>query len=483
MDLPSAEFAAGAVLAGKYRVERLIGQGGMGVVVEARHVTLDDRVALKFLLPGYASHPEAAQRFLREARAAVKIKSSHVARVSDVGTLENGAPYMVMEFLDGTDASAPIAAGHRLPIPEAVDYIVQACDAISEAHSLGIIHRDIKPANLFVTRHADGSPFVKVLDFGISKIVGDGGADALTRTSATMGSALYMSPEQIRQSKSVDFRTDIYALGVTLYELLAGLPPFSAESFAALCVEVATGTPAPLAERRPDLPPDFVAVVERAFARDPAQRFQTVAELTVALSPWAPPRSQPIIERIARSAGMVPRFTSNPPPDPGRASYAHQELAGTGGSRTGPGRVAPTVAATNLDGVTSVPRATRRSLVPVLVSAVVLVLLAVVGGGFWLMKSRAAAAAAAAESATPATESAASPEPAPTPSATPAEAPKVEPKVEPSASAPEPVAEKPVVAKPVAKKVVAKVEAKKPEPAKTAPAPTPTAKKGADEVR
>jgi serine/threonine-protein kinase len=309
-----AEVSAGTVLAGKYRVDRFLGQGGMGVVVEARHISLDDRVALKFLLPEYASHPEAAQRFMREARAAVKVKGPHVARVSDVGTLENGAPYMVMEFLEGMDASKLIEQ-EQLSIPEAIDFVVQASDAISEAHSHGIVHRDLKPANLFVTRHKDGSPFIKVLDFGISKTVGDGGVDGLTRTNATMGSALYMSPEQIRQAKSVDHRTDIYALGVTLYELLTRRQPFIADSFAALCVEIATGVPIPLRQVRPDIPPELAAAIEKAFARDPAHRYQSIAELVVALGPWALPRSQPIIERIARSQGLSPGLAPVASPD------------------------------------------------------------------------------------------------------------------------------------------------------------------------
>jgi len=303
--LSQADINPGTILAGKYRVDRVLGRGGMGVVVEARHISLDDRVALKFLLPEYAAHPDASKRFLREARAAVKIKGPHVARVSDVGTLEDGSPYMVMEYLEGEDASQLLARG-PLPAPEAIDYVVQACDAINEAHAFGIIHRDLKPANLFVTRHHDGTPFVKVLDFGISKMIGDGGVDGLTHTAATMGSALYMSPEQIRQSKSVDHRTDIYALGVTLYELLTGRQPFVAESFGALCVEVATGTPTSLLTLRPDLPPALAAAIEKAYARDPAARYQSVGELGVALAPWAPRRSQPIIERIARSARLVP---------------------------------------------------------------------------------------------------------------------------------------------------------------------------------
>ncbi len=362
-----ADISAGQVLAGKYRVDRMLGQGGMGVVVEARHISLEDRVALKFLLPEYSSHPEAAARFMREARAAVKIKGPHVARVSDVGTLENGAPYMVMEYLDGTDASKVLERG-VLPPTEAIDYVVQACDAISEAHSLGIIHRDLKPANLFVTRHKDGTPFVKVLDFGISKVVGEGGTDGLTRTSATMGSALYMSPEQIRQSKSVDHRTDIYALGVTLYELLTGRQPYVAESFAALCVEIATGVPAPLAEQRPDLPPGLIAAIEKAYVRDPAQRYQSVAEFCVALAPWALPRSQHIIERVARSAGLVPSLSAAPPADPSRGSYASITGVGHGGS----------AAQTGMNVAGTMPPKTRSMAVPLIAGGVFFLLL--VGG-------------------------------------------------------------------------------------------------------
>jgi eukaryotic-like serine/threonine-protein kinase len=293
----------GAILANKYRVERVLGQGGMGVVVEARHLTLDERVALKFLLPAFAKHQEAAARFLREARAAVKIKSAHVARVSDVGTLESGAPYMVMEYLAGADLSAVLEKQGTLPLEAAVDYLVQASEAIAEAHSHGIVHRDLKPANLFLAHHPDGSPLIKVLDFGISKVQNEAGNDGLTRTTAAMGSALYMSPEQIRQAKSVDHRTDIYALGVTLYELLAGRQPFVADTFPALCVEIATGTPADLRTLRRDLPEEFVRVVEKAFARKLDERYQTISEFVLALAPWAPSQAQVLVDRIARAGG------------------------------------------------------------------------------------------------------------------------------------------------------------------------------------
>ena len=293
----------GSVLAGKYRVERILGQGGMGVVVEARHIALDERVALKFLLPEYASHPEAAARFLREARNAVKIKSEHVARVTDVGLLDGGAPYMVMEFLEGRDLSGVLEKTGVIAISDAVDYIIQGSEAIAEAHGHGIVHRDLKPANLFLSKRVDGMPIVKVLDFGISKNSGNG-VDNLTKTTAAMGSALYMSPEQMQQTRSVDHRTDIYALGISLYELLAGKQPFYADTLPQLCAEILTGIATPLRQARPEVPEGLAVVIERAYARDRAARFQSVAEFVVALAPYAPPRSQNTIERVARMGGI-----------------------------------------------------------------------------------------------------------------------------------------------------------------------------------
>jgi serine/threonine-protein kinase len=302
----------GTVLAGKYRVERILGQGGMGVVVEARHIALEERVALKFLLPDFAVHPEASARFLREARAAVKIKSEHVARVSDVGTLDSGSPYMVMEFLEGSDLSQALERTGTLKIEDAIDYLVQGCDALAEAHSYGIVHRDIKPANLFLGKRPDGTAIVKVLDFGISKTQG-AAVENLTKTMAAMGSALYMSPEQMRQTKSVDHRTDIYALGITLYELLAGKQPYYAETLPQLCAEILTGVPAPLRETRPDVPEDLARIIEKAYARDQQARFQTVSEFVVALAPFAPERSKSIIDRIARMGGLGSPATNSTP--------------------------------------------------------------------------------------------------------------------------------------------------------------------------
>src|SRR5580692_2454920 len=248
----------GDVLAGKYRVERVLGAGGMGVVVAAHHIQLDEKVALKFLLPEALGDAEAVGRFAREARNACKIKSEHVARVTDVGMLPNGAPYMVMEYLEGGDLAAWIKQRGPLPIEQAVDFVLQACVAVADAHALGIVHRDLKPANLFCIRRSDGQFLIKVLDFGISKLTdltGTGPGMGMTKTSALMGSPLYMSPEQMRSSRDVDAGTDIWALGVILFELMAGRPAFLAGSVTELAIKVANEAPPALRSFRPDMLP------------------------------------------------------------------------------------------------------------------------------------------------------------------------------------------------------------------------------------
>ena len=305
-----AGVTEGSVLAGKYRVDKVLGIGGMGVVVAAHHIQLDDRVAIKFLLPETLGNGDAVMRFAREARAAVKIKSEHVARVTDVGTLDNGAPYMVMEYLEGGDLSAWLAERGRLPVEQAVDLLLQACEAIAEAHAIGIVHRDLKPANLFVARLPGGVQSVKVLDFGISKLTGfsaSGGESSATKTSALLGSPLYMSPEQMRSSKDVDARGDIWALGVILYELLAGAAPFIADSMPELVFKIVDGAPVPLLQLRPDVPSGLEAVIFRCLEKDRARRFQTVGDLAGALSPFAPRKSRVSIDRIVQvmqAAGM-----------------------------------------------------------------------------------------------------------------------------------------------------------------------------------
>jgi serine/threonine protein kinase len=294
----------GDVIAGKYRVEKILGSGGMGVVVAARHVQLDDKVALKFLRPVAVEKPEAAIRFLREARAAVKIKSEHVARVTDVGTMENGAPYMVMEYLEGSDLAGWLKERGSLPVEQAVGFLLQACEALAEAHALGIVHRDLKPANLFLTKRPAGAAIVKVLDFGISKSVLPTADADLTNTAAFLGSPLYMSPEQMQSSKSVDARSDIWALGIVLYELVTGTTPFQRDTFTEVVTAVLQHEPAPFRPTSPEIPLAFEAVVGRCIAKDPAARFPNVAELAAALTPFGPPGSEASAQRIAQALGV-----------------------------------------------------------------------------------------------------------------------------------------------------------------------------------
>jgi serine/threonine-protein kinase len=314
----------GDLLAGKYRIERILGAGGMGVVVAARHIHLDDQVAIKFLLPETLGNADAVARFGREARAAVKIKSEHVARVADVGTLENGAPYMVMEYLDGSDLSDWLHKKGALPFDQAAEFVLQACEAIAEAHALGIVHRDLKPANLFVVRRADGVLSVKVLDFGISKISSPSGMD-MTKTSSVMGSPLYMSPEQMQSSKDVDPRSDIWAIGVILYELLSGDSPFMAQTMPELVARILSAPPEPLRNRRPDAPAALEAVILKCLERDRARRFQNIGELALALVPFAPRRAKASLDRISgvmRSAGISQSSPTSmaPPSEPSVAA-------------------------------------------------------------------------------------------------------------------------------------------------------------------
>ena len=305
----------GDVLAGKYRVDRVIGSGGMGVVVAARHLGLDTKVAIKMLRPEMLTQEEVVARFGREAKAAARITNEHVGRVFDVGTLESGAPYLVMEFLDGTDLHQWVHAQGPLPITLGVDLLLQACEAIAEAHELGIVHRDLKPANLFCVRKQDGSPFIKVLDFGISK-VGSGAADsssqaAITRTAAAMGTPFYMSPEQMESAKEVDARADIWALGVILFELLTGTVPFGG-SLPEVCIKVATQPAPPIRRVRAEVPAALEAVILKCMEKDRRRRFASVADLVESLAPFrATAGGQPRKRAVDGTAATVPASGSN----------------------------------------------------------------------------------------------------------------------------------------------------------------------------
>jgi serine/threonine protein kinase len=281
---------AGQVLSGKFRVERVLGVGGMGVVVAATNLDLGQLVALKFMLRAALAYPDNISRFEREARAAVRLRSDHVAKVMDVGRLDDGAPYMVMEFLEGQDLDRVLRTAGPLPVPTAVDFVLQAAEAIAEAHALNIVHRDLKPKNLFVTQRLNGEPLIKVLDFGVSKLVG--GEDlSLTATTQVLGSPSYMSPEQLRASRDVDQRTDIWALGAILYELLTGSVPFPAATLTQLTAMVISEPPRPIETLRADLPDTLRDVIMKCLEKKAVDRFQTVADFAAALAPFAPPSS------------------------------------------------------------------------------------------------------------------------------------------------------------------------------------------------
>lgn len=294
--------AGGDLIAGKYRVEAQLGAGGMGVVVAARHVDLGQLFAVKIMRPELAQNVELVARFLREARAAAGLHSEHVARVHDVGKLENGTPYMVLEHLVGVDLDKLLRARGQLPIAEAIDYVLQACEAVAEAHSLGIVHRDLKPGNLFLTHRPGGSTLVKVLDFGMSKLTADGGVPEASLTAATtmLGSPWYMSPEQVRSSKSVDCRTDIWSLGVIVHKLITGRSAFEAETLSSCLAKIVADSPTALRDVRPDAPAALEAIILRCLEKDVNRRLQNVAELAWALAPFAPASSQVSVERATK---------------------------------------------------------------------------------------------------------------------------------------------------------------------------------------
>ena len=296
--------ASGEVLAGKYRVDRELGRGAMGIVVAATHLELRQPVAIKLLLPRLMDTPMFVERFLREARATVQLHSEHVARALDVGRTSSGVPFIVMEYLEGADLSEVLQAQGALPVRRAADYILQACEAIAEAHARGIIHRDLKPQNLFVTRRVGGEPLLKVLDFGISRSA-ESGLSPLTQLTGFVGSPVYTAPEQLRASKDVDGRSDIWSLGVVLQELTTKRLPFEGETVPELTLHINDEAPrSPLLDR-PDLPPGFVRIIERCLQKEPAKRFANVADLALALEAFASPTSLGLAARASATLGRV----------------------------------------------------------------------------------------------------------------------------------------------------------------------------------
>lgn len=309
-------IAIGDVIAGKYRIEREIGRGGMGVVFAALHIDLDQPIAVK-ILHEYAAYDQAAiSRLLREARAAAKISSSHVVRVMDVGAFPEGGAYIAMELLEGRDLADILQQNGPIPVAEAVDYLVEVCDAVAAAHAAGIVHRDLKPANLFIADGADGISTIKVLDFGVSKIVPKSGqvvnSGELTQTGQIFGSPNYMSPEQLRSATDVDGRTDIWALGVVFYELVSGKLPFGGASMADVLAAVVRDTPPPLSSICPAVSPELAAIIARCLEKEPNDRFADVVQFAQALAPFASAEKQALIARIKRVIAVRAAAPSRP---------------------------------------------------------------------------------------------------------------------------------------------------------------------------
>jgi len=332
-------LTVGSVIGGRFRIDQVLGAGGMGIVVAATHTELGNRVAIKFMRDEKLKSAEAIERFIREARAVVKLRTEHVCRVHDVARLDTGAPYIVMELLQGVDLARAIAS-RPLPATIAVEYVMQAAVALAEAHAAGIVHRDLKPANLFVTRRHDGGPLVKVLDFGIAKALTESDA-RLTRTRAMLGSPGYISPEQLDSPRDVDGRSDIWALGVTLYQLLSGRLPFWGKNATEIAVKIAAEDPPPL-----EVDPPLAAVVLRCLEKSADDRYQDVAALAAELVPFGGPRARTIVAAIAQTAS-VPVL---PTPAELRAVPLHAATGATGAT----GAIAPPDATSATGAITTI---------------------------------------------------------------------------------------------------------------------------------
>ncbi len=316
--IPAAYPQPGEVLDGKYQIERLLGEGGMGAVAKATHLLRRAPVALKFMSPSVMMLTGAVERFINEGVAASQIDSDHVVKVYDVGQLPTGAPYLVMEYLEGQDLSDLLLREGTpgLPVVRAVHFTLQILRGLQIAHQANIVHRDMKPSNCFVVRKDGEDDFVKLLDFGISKVQQPGGGN-ITRTNSALGTPLYMSPEQARSPKDVDRRSDIFSVGVILYELLTGQTPFHSESgeFTEILFKIFTQDPPFIGTLRPDLPDELCAAIHKALARSPDDRYATAFDMAEGIAPWADERSTQV---MVRSRAVQQGHMSQLPP-PGEA--------------------------------------------------------------------------------------------------------------------------------------------------------------------
>jgi eukaryotic-like serine/threonine-protein kinase len=299
-------IVSGTILLQKYRVESLLGQGGMGLVFAARHLALDEPVAIKVLTHSVSQQAEGLARLQREARILARLRNEHVVRVIDLGELEDGKPFMVMEHLSGSDLATLLEAEGAFEPSRAVGFILQALVALAAAHANGVIHRDLKPDNLFCATNPDGSSLVKVLDFGISRLErrGGPGSASMTQPQALMGTPLYMSPEQLRDPTDVDPRSDIWSLGVVLYELVTGRAPFLANGLPQIAVKIATEPPPPLG--LDGAPAGFEKVVLRCLEKERDLRFSDVAALARALGPYGPVGCGQSIARVEQLLSLPP---------------------------------------------------------------------------------------------------------------------------------------------------------------------------------
>lgn len=380
-------------MAEKYRLEEMLGEGGMGRVFRAKHLLLGQDVAIK-LLHDTADEPAARARFMREARATMSLQGPHIVRVFDVGVLASNTPYMVLELLQGTDLRGLLAARGALPVAEAVDYLLQICEGLAEAHLKGIVHRDLKPQNLFLTHLATGTPCVKVLDFGVSKLAAEA-HDDLTVSHAMIGSPAYVAPEQIRDARNVDARADVWSLGVVLYMLLGGGKPFRGEGIAAMCASIVVDPPEPLRARCPDVPAALEAVVFGCLEKRRERRIPDVAALARELAPFASDLGRTSAERLLRTygGGTAPRPSVHAP------SRTTDEGGGTMTAEDGL-RLEPRSA-------TPEPRGSRRHLAPIVLVAGML------AGGIAIAATRAGSSQPTATIPSPVEVSVALPPPSP----------------------------------------------------------------------
>jgi eukaryotic-like serine/threonine-protein kinase len=340
---PTPPISLGGLVAGKYRVDRVIGFGGMGIVCSATHLELGTPIAIKFVRPELGSDERAVARFLTEARAAAQLRSQHACRVMDCGRLPSGSPYIVMEYLSGQDLRSLVDTRGPMSVEGAVAVALQACEALAEAHSKHIVHRDVKPENLFIAEGPGGAELLKVLDFGISKQLSPLGVQrSLTDSMESVGSPSHMSPEQMIEPSGVDFRTDIWSLGVVLYEILTGQMPFAGESGPQLCANVMTTQPIAPQAHRAEIPEGLARVILRCLEKDREHRFRDVGELSLGLKEFGGAGSALAAARVeqifGRTEASAPSVTASNAPEEGGAESIDPVQSIPGVPRRGLGR-------------------------------------------------------------------------------------------------------------------------------------------------